>query len=48
MGWDRSAAVDYLVKHAGTKSRSECAKYTLLAASTLYKRGMRKIMATHC
>lgn len=28
MGWDKSAAVDYLVKHAHAKSRSECAKYT--------------------
>lgn len=28
MGWDKDAAVDYLVKHAGVNSLSECATFT--------------------
>ncbi|AMO50201.1 hypothetical protein GA0061071_103133 [Kosakonia oryzendophytica] len=33
MAWDKDAAVAYLVKHAGAKSRSECATYTRQAIS---------------
>lgn len=31
MGWNKDAAVDYLVKHAGPTSKSKCAVYTRLA-----------------
>ncbi len=28
MGWNKDAAVDYIVKHAMVKSNSQCATYT--------------------
>lgn len=31
MGWNKSAAVDYLVKHVEPHSKGHCAKYTRLA-----------------
>jgi hypothetical protein len=31
MGWNKDAAVDYLIKHAGPTSKSKCAVYTRLA-----------------
>ncbi len=31
MGWNKDAAVDYIIKHASVKSQSLCATYTRLA-----------------
>lgn len=31
MGWNKGAAVDYLIKHAGPNSKNKCAAYTRLA-----------------
>ena len=52
MGWDKDAAVDYLVKHAGVNSLSECATFTRRAiaagGSPLYVPDLQKIMVIRC
>ncbi len=52
MGWNKEAAVDYIIKHAMAKSHSECATYTRLAIAAgginLKRVGDAKTMVILC